>query len=311
MKREKNWLGRFSRAARWMLPRKEAEEVIADYTDLLAEDTRTQEELERDLGDPVQAVRLLVQPGQGQLRQAVFGGVTAGKLWVVVFCALAACLLSAAFAPTPLSPSYMLMKWYEWSTNDPLTWHLYLIPVGQVLAGTLLSLAVFRRREGEEKKPLPKWIFLWLLLLLAGMGLAWFVVWNVSATPEHFLTKWVELPPPPQDQGGGTAWKGTTSLVLVVMAGWLEWGCCALPGVAGMIGLVRARMRDRRWSGVYVLALTLAVLALAVIAMLYQFSGIRPGDYYNDLTDGWFRRYILRFALITVTGLVGAGVSLC
>ena len=99
--------------------------------------------------------------------------------------------------------------------------------------------------------------------------------------------------------------------MLVVMAGWLEWGCCALPGVVGMIGLWRARMRDRRWSGVYVLALTLAVLALAVIAMLAQFSGIQPGDYYHDLTDDWFQRYILRFALITVTGLVGAGVSLC
>lgn len=54
-----NYLRRLALEARWRLPQGEAEEVIADYTELLEGDARSQRELFRDLGTPREAVRLL------------------------------------------------------------------------------------------------------------------------------------------------------------------------------------------------------------------------------------------------------------
>ena len=54
-----NYLRRLAWEARWRLPKEEAEEIIADYTELLEGDSRSAKELFRDLGTPRQAVRLL------------------------------------------------------------------------------------------------------------------------------------------------------------------------------------------------------------------------------------------------------------
>ena len=76
--------------------------MIADYRDIVGSPPRSEEELHREVGDPEQVVRLLVQPPK------------AYYAWLAVFAALAACLLAAALAPLPASPFYMLLKWYEW-----------------------------------------------------------------------------------------------------------------------------------------------------------------------------------------------------
>ena len=94
---KKDYMARLEQAARWRLPPEEAEDVIADYRDIVGSPPRSEEELHREVGDPEQVVRLLVQPPK------------AYYAWLAVFAALAACLLAAALAAiiwwTPLSTS--------------------------------------------------------------------------------------------------------------------------------------------------------------------------------------------------------------
>ena len=46
--REKDYLARLTRTARWRLPTKEADDIIEDYTELLMIDFRPYEDLCRD-----------------------------------------------------------------------------------------------------------------------------------------------------------------------------------------------------------------------------------------------------------------------
>ena len=77
---KQDYMARLSRAARWMLPPDESEEVIADYRELVTQNPLPEEELYRELGNPVEAVRLLADESER-------------KRWNRVFCVLALCLL--------------------------------------------------------------------------------------------------------------------------------------------------------------------------------------------------------------------------
>lgn len=306
MRRQKSWLDRLSSAARWRLGAKEAGEVISDYREIVGDPPRTEEELVRDLGKPLDAVKPLTDQ-------------KAYRLWLAWFTAMAVCLLAAALAPTPLSPTWRLLLWYQWGGD----WYAFtpgeftalpLLPVLELLAGTVLCLVWTLRRRGEGKQPRSKGLFLCALLALAGIVLAWWTVWRVTSNPEEFMTVWTQEPMTVWTNGELTAedsigYSGKQAHSAVVLTGWLEYGGCLLMGIVGMVGLVKARMRDRRWAAVYVLALTAAILSLAVIAMLWNFSD------FNPLTDTfyaqWFTPYLWRFGILTALGLIGTGVALC
>ena len=85
---KKDYFTQLTRAARWLLPPEEAREVLAEYRDILDAAPRDGESLRRDLGGPVEAMRLVSQP----------------KLyhrWLAAFAVMAACLLLPAAAPLP------------------------------------------------------------------------------------------------------------------------------------------------------------------------------------------------------------------
>ena len=292
---------RLERAARWRLPRQEAEDVIADYRDIVGNPPRTDEELRREVGDPEQVVKLLISPPK------------AYYTWLAVFAALAFCLLSAALAPQPVSPTFHLFFWYQWGAGyhwgDPEFTVLSVLPILQLIAGTALCLVWFLRRREAVSHPRSKWMLLCALLLVVVMAYAWSVVWRISASPEQYLTIWEE-DTTVIGEGIGSAYTGKHSPGLVSMSGWLEYGCCALSGVVGTVALVKARTRDRRWAAVFVLALTAAVLSLAVLAMLANFSDLIPYHEGCAYYDGWLTPYLPQFAAITAVGLIGSGVAL-
>ena len=62
-------------------------------------------------------------------------------------------VLAAALAPLPASPSYMLLKWYEWGGSyhlvDAPVNILTVLPLLQLAAGTGLCLACFLRRRNR------------------------------------------------------------------------------------------------------------------------------------------------------------------
>ena len=55
----KQYLSKFSRAARWRLPPQESEEAISDYRELIFQEERDESKLVEELGEPVQAAHLL------------------------------------------------------------------------------------------------------------------------------------------------------------------------------------------------------------------------------------------------------------
>ena len=58
---KQSYLDQITRAARWRLPPAEAKEVVEDYQDLLTEDARSEADLRREVGEPVEVVRQLEQ----------------------------------------------------------------------------------------------------------------------------------------------------------------------------------------------------------------------------------------------------------
>jgi len=46
---KKDYMARLEQAARWRLPREEAEDVIADYRDIVGSPPRSEEELHREV----------------------------------------------------------------------------------------------------------------------------------------------------------------------------------------------------------------------------------------------------------------------
>ncbi|MBD5083773.1 MAG: hypothetical protein HDT33_01570 [Clostridiales bacterium] len=296
---KKDYMTRLERAARWRLPPQEAEDVIADYRDIVSDPPRTEEELRRDLGNPGDAVMQLTTVKQY-------------RIWLVVFIALAACLLSAALAPLPISPTFRLFRWYEWGGEyqwgAPEFTILTVLPILQLTAGVVLCLVWFLRRREQTKRPLSKGMIFCALLMLAAIALGWWAAWRISSDPDQFLTTWVE------DtnfigEGIGAAYSGKSSSAAMAMNRWLEYGGCTLAGLVGTVALVKARTRDRRWAAVYLLALTSAVLALDVLGMLWNFSSFNILR--ETIPEDWFQPYLTRYTILTAVGLAGAGVALC
>lgn len=283
MCRQKSWLDRFSRAARWRLGVREGSEVIADYREIVGDPPRTEEELARDLGKPLDAVKPLVDPN-------------AYRLWLAVFAALAACLALPGLSPLP--GGFYLWHWlFE---NRPFGCQL-----GMVLAllGTAGAVVWFRRK-GHKEKTLPRGVpvllavlLVWLVLVL-GAGWAWLhdplgfaEMWG--ETPVYVL--WMRFGPPGY----------TVSRSVHLLSNALEWIGGLGMTVIGIFALIKAWTGDRRWAAVYVLALTAMLVSLKQLAVMTDMS-MDTGPEWAVLS-GYFYRWVMLVAL----GLVGTGVALC
>lgn len=68
---KRDYFSRLRMAARWRLERREVEDVLSDYRDLMR--LRSEEELLRDFGSPGQAIKVLSQPRMYYQWMAAFG----------------------------------------------------------------------------------------------------------------------------------------------------------------------------------------------------------------------------------------------
>ena len=75
-----------------------------------------------------------------------------------------------------------------------------------------------------------------------------------------------------------------------------------LESAAGLLGVVKARLDDRRWSALYILGLT----AVAVCVLILAFLGSL-----DSASGGAWASYALPWGLLGAAGLVGTGVALC
>lgn len=262
----RDYFSRLSRAARWFLPPAEAAEVLEDYREIVA--GRSEEELRRDLGTPWAAIKQLAQP-------KIY------RKWLAVFLILSACVLLPAVDSTleGLSLSVWLsgMSHMFWNSNGTIArLSMPLFPLGIVLP------LVWFQRNGGKGRALSKRTLPVFALVLLGFVWVWFLFWVILT--ERFDVVDFLFP--------DMIWTVRLITCLNLLIG----------GAAGMAGLIKSRLEDRRWRAMYIWGLTGAVLN----SFLWQiFTSM-------NLTDGyWQGPYWIRLVFITLAGLIGTAVSLC
>lgn len=155
------YLKKLSFIVRWRLPKAEADEVLADYAEILSQrPTEDFNHLVKEMGKPIQAARLLTEP-------------KAYRRWLVAFTLMTTCILL---------PEAMLL-WARrggWSSEEAV--------VVLLLSGIIAALLWFRPIRGEKKKPLPQKLLPALAVLLMVPMVAGAILWGLA------LGVWETLP---------------------------------------------------------------------------------------------------------------------
>lgn len=189
------------------------------------------------------------------------------KRWLRFFAAMALC----AAVPVLFTLLYI---------RPVFRYYYYELPV----IGFLLAMWYWRPERGNKPRaPLPKGLLPamvgLLLAVLAVSGLLW-RVFTYALHPLREFPEWL--------------W------------GWnhaVDWFCVLLVP-AGVYGLARARMYDRRWRAFYVLALASIALILGMMRALKSLS-------LDALDSSTWRSYEIEWAVTAVLGLIFTGLSLC
>lgn len=193
------------------------------------------------------------------------------RRWLAVFAALALCLL------LPLLWMYGLSYRYQLSRGAYL---FFLLP------GVVLSLIWFRwmgGKSGTVPRRLPV-----LLGLTALLGLL-VALMAVPAFSPRLLEPLASVIP--------ARWLGRVYHLALCTIG-------LLAAAAGLAGLVLARLEDRRWISLYVLGLTVLLLAFVLYSLLSSMD-------LSALNEDWQGPYRMRMVQAGILGLAGTGVSLC
>ncbi len=273
---KKDYMTRLERAARWRLPRQEAEDVISDYRDIVGDPPRPEEELLRDLGKPRDVIRPLVQ------KKPYY-------TWLAVFAVMAACVLI---------PGHSGFGIYSWELYR-LCFRQGGFDLGPVFAllGAVLALVWFQRRRDEPKSPIPKGIIIALAVLLAWIGLVFLFHWVILHDLDGFLAIWGMMEPLIGPRGR-----------LVPRSEYLSrWAMCLLPhfvSYAALYWLVKARISDRRWTAAYILTLTAIVISMETLAQTQTMDATVPFEVI-------LRANLIKCFVFTAIGVAGTGAALC
>ena len=288
---KKDYMTRLERAVRWRLPPQEAEDVIADYREIVGNPPRSEEELRREVGDPEQAVKLLTSP------------LNAYRVWLLVFGLMAACILIPGASPH--GPF-----WWLWDAcfGGPYGggWGIFHIfsHWGPILAGIGLVVSlVWFRRQGRKAERFPKAVKLWLAVLTVWLAVVFLIALLALRDPQGFLAMWGEVP---LTYFGIPIMGGMmVPLSTQILTGVLQHGG-TLVAILGVYALVRARTEDRRWTAVYILALGTMLVSMEFLAL---FTALDPTT--DFLSVGWYLPGLGWCAACAAVGYVGAGASLC
>ncbi len=229
---KKDYMTRLERWARWMLPRQEAEDVIADYRDIVAD-----EELFRELDTPQNVIKPLVQ------KRPYYA-------WLAAFILMAACILTLGFSPTAIGYYFWFAYFDSWHGN-------HLGPAAAVL-GAVLTLVWFRW-QGFKSEKHSKAVPILLAVLVVWTGGIMLVFYLVMRDPVGFSEALGQVP----------SWIGPDrmeSLSNRILNAFLAYSG-VLMALLGTFALVRARTQDRRWAAVYVLAIASMLVPLEMLAL--------------------------------------------
>lgn len=247
------YLRTFSRAVRWRLSRPEADAVLADYEDMVFQQTQGREDVPlQEFGDPRQAARLLTDP---KAYRHWLGGFA-----VMLVCLLALWLMLLGINTFRASAGVILVLWG--------------------IGLTLSFLCFHRPRKKPKQAPLSKGLLL-TLLVLAGVSVI--AAWILAGLAAGF---WTSLPP---------AFYGPLVHGTMDLAG-------GIATAAGVFGLIKARISDRRWQAVYAAALLILAECALVMTILTSLSRLSPG---------WWIPGAVTMGIAGLAGLAGIGGALC
>ena len=272
---KKDYMTRLERAARWRLPPQEAEDVVADYREMVGDPPRPEEELLQELGKPRDAVKPLVQTRQY-------------RIWLAVFLVMSFCVLTLGFSPTIIGFPF---------------WRIYFDgyiehPFGLTVAvlGAIAALVWFHW-QGRKEARFPKAIPILLAMLLAWCGGVLLVCWLCARDFDGFLDMWGTIKP---FLGPNESASASFYLTRVAMA----YGSAVI-ALVGEVGLIKARTHDRRWAAVYILALAAMMTSLQYV----NWTGSMDLTFFTP--EEAFRQLLFQTVGITAVGLVFTGVALC
>ena len=243
----KEYLSRFSLAARWYLGAKDAPEIIADYQEMLACEADSPQTPQQRFGPPLHAARMLSEEKPY-------------RRWLWTFAVMSVCAL------------WMLMM--VWLPNGLyLTGGvtIYITGLYDVLFGLALGMALCGpvRRFPRGGTPAKRLAGALAALVLAGGAIA-----AVILSYCYTLIQWLrgEREIPIQD----------INAMENVMYAVIQCGGTALT-VAAIAALAAARCFDRRWRAAYVLALTIVTALAAFLAMFRMLHS--PETFWGDFAE--------------------------
>lgn len=277
---KRNYLARLERWARWMLPHSEAEDVAADYRDIVGDPPRSEEELLRDLGRPRDAIRPLAD-------------TKAYRTWLAVFALMAACALLPGLSPLPGGNRL----W--WFLSNRYILNVFCLGGVLPLLGMVTALVWFRRK-GQKPGRLPRAVPILLAVAVIWIAGVLFTDWLWLNDPTGFSALLGEVPV-------RVLWFSlgyTRPLTVLLLGDALMWGGCFAMALLAVYALVKARTGDRRWAAVYIAALTAVLLSWQALSFMSDMSlEVRFLD--------WPVAYFHRWVPCAAIGLVGTGVALC
>ena len=204
--------------------------------------------------------------GEPYRAAAVLTNRSVYRRWMVTFSAMALCILI---------PWCLLFRGGFYHEPIIFVWGAFLLGAG-------LALFRFRFQRGGKRQKHPKELWVWLGVVLALATVSGLVLGGLA------LKLWEMLP----DRMYGI----TARLALCVS------GSVAM--VAGIRGLIKARLDNHRWSALYILALVVLLESVSVLALL---TGIDT----SCSVPNWWVPYVTQWSVLAGAGLLATGVSLC
>lgn len=148
------YLKKLSYIVRWRLPKPDADEVLSDYAEMLSQRPAEDDvKLVQELGEPIQAARLVTEP-------RVY------RRWMAVFFVMAICVLL---------PEITLLRARRggWLSEE--------LVIVLFLVGIAAALIWFRPVRGEEKKKLPRRLLPALAAVLIIPLVAGAILWGLAS----------------------------------------------------------------------------------------------------------------------------------
>ena len=197
---------------------------------------------------------------------AVLTNQSVYRRWMVAFSVMAFCILM---------PWLLLSRRAFYHEPTIFVWGAFLVGAG-------LALFHFRFRRDRECQKCPKELLLWVGVLLVVSTISGLVLCGLA----------FEL------------WRMLPDRLYGIIACWALWISGSVAAFAGILGLVKARLSNHRWSALYILALVVLLESVSVLALL---TGIDT----STVIPNWWVPYVTRWAVLAGAGLLATGVSLC